>query len=221
MPSVPLLPRKKELPKLKIPRTGSLRVSARSGRLVLLVFAASTLAALCLDLGTAPGPAQAWVDRVQVLLLAGTLLVFAVLAWRRPQDLRFAALAIGFLVLLLNRELQDLLVPSARGMLQWLVALAAACALGYGLLDWRSARTGALRLLGSRSGARMLIGLALLAVTRLSGLGRLLDGWSGRQTDATTQIVLGECTALLAYALIFAAGLAYAAQRLAAPRSDA
>lgn len=206
---------------MKSPRKGSMCALARSGRLVLLVFAASMLTALCLDLGTLPGPAQAWVDRVQVLLLAGSMLVFAVVAWRRPQDLRFAALALGFFVLLLNRELQDLWPLSARGTQQWLVAVSAAVCLGYGLLGGRSALAGASRLLASHGSAKMLIGLTLLALTRLFGLERLLDELSGRQTDPLIGAAIEECTALLAYALILAAGLAYAVQRLGSPRTGA
>ena len=151
----------------------------------------------------------------QLALLAVTVLAFLHLARRSREDRRFAVLAAGLFACMLIREIDAVLDLLLDGLWQGLVTLVSATCLIYSLFDWRSTLRGMARLVVSRAGVVMIIGLAvLLAYSRLLGMGLL---WQGLLDDGYLRLfknAIEEGTELLGYVVILVASLGYVTARL-------
>lgn len=215
-------------------RNGDHRVSTaaidrgvlRTKRVVLLAFGRAALLSclvslpvclLWLDvqwLGNTVGEFSV-TELAQLALLAGTVLTLLRLAVRSGEDRRFAVLAAGFFVCMLIRESDSALDQLVDGLWQALVAFVATSCLVYGLLDWRSTLRGMARLVSSRIGLLMILGLAiLLAYSRLFGMGALWQGLLEDQYLRVFKNAAEEGSELLGYFLIASASLGFVSARI-------
>lgn len=154
-------------------------------------------------------------ELMQLACIGLTAASFARLAQRSHEDRGFATLAAGFFACMLIRELDAVLDMLVDGLWQGLVAIVAVSCVTYAALRWRLTLRGMARLLISRFGLVMTIGLALLlAYSRLLGKGAL---WQDLLEDGYVRVVknaVEESAELLGDTLILIAGLGYVGNRL-------
>jgi hypothetical protein len=154
-------------------------------------------------------------ELAQLTCIGLTAASFAWLARRSREDRSFALLAAGFFACMLIRELDAVLDMLLDGLWQGLVAVVAASCVTYAALKWRLTLRGMARLVVSRFGLVMTIGLALLlAYSRLLGKGAL---WQGLMDDGYVRVVknaVEESAELLGDTLILIAGVGYVGSRL-------
>lgn len=185
----------------------------RTGLLSCLT--ATPVAILYLDiqwLGNGVGE-RSLVEVAQLLALSCALLSFCTLAISR-NDRRFAVLASAFFTCMMIRELDAAWDLVADGLWQCLVILVASSGAIYSLLDCREMLRGMARLLASRDGLLLTLGLVLLLVySRLLGMGSLWHGLLGEQYIRPLKNAIEEGSELLGYVFIAAAGLSYAIRR--------
>lgn len=154
------------------------------------------------------------VEFAQLGLLFLIALAFAGLARREPAERRFAVLAAAFFACMLVRETDAFWDSLHDGLWQVLVAALAAGSLAFALRDWRAALSGLARLLASREGMALTLGLVLVLVySRLLGMGGLWQGLLGEEYLRVFKNAVEEGTELLGYVLVFAASAAYARRR--------
>jgi hypothetical protein len=150
----------------------------------------------------------------QLTFIALTATAFGLLARFSREDRRFATLAAGFFACMLIRELDAVLDLLFDGLWQGLALSVAATSIAYAAYDWRSTLRGMARLLASRSGMALTIGLALLlAYSRLLGMSAL---WKGLLEDNYVRIfknAVEESAELLSYTVIVVASLGYVTNR--------
>jgi hypothetical protein len=150
----------------------------------------------------------------QLSFIALTAIGFGVLARVSREDRRFATLAAGFFACMLIRELDAVLDSVFDGLWQGLALSVAVTSIAYAACDWRSTLRGMARLLASRSGMALTIGLALLlAYSRLLGMTAL---WHGLLEDNYVRVfknAVEESAELLSYTVIVVASLGYVATR--------
>lgn len=162
------------------------------------------------------------VEVAQSVLLLGCSLAFAWLAWRRPADRRFAVLAAGLFACMLIRENDALLDGIGDGLWQAMVTVVASTCLLHAAYDWRGALRGMARLMVSRAGLVMSIGLVVVLVySRLLGMGLLWQGLLDEHYLKLIKNAIEESAELLGYVLILAASLAYVGGRLIGQRQPA
>lgn len=152
------------------------------------------------------------VEFAQLGLLFLTALAFAGLARREPAERRFAVLAMAFFACMLVRETDAVWDSLHDGLWQYLVAMLAAGSLAFALRDWRAALSGLARLLASREGLALTLGLVLV-YSRLLGMGALWQGLLGEQYLRVFKNAVEEGTELLGYVLVFAASAAHVRRR--------
>jgi hypothetical protein len=158
------------------------------------------------------------VELTQAGFLIASSGAFALLAVRRADDRRFAVLASALFAVMLIREMDALLdVLLWHGAWKYLAAPLVIGALSWSLRDWRSVMAGGARMLSSRSGTVMLLGMAvLLCYSRMFGMS---SNWHAVLGDAyvrTVKNAVEETTELLGYSFILAASINYLGQRLRA-----
>jgi hypothetical protein len=162
------------------------------------------------------------VELTQLGFLLASVLAFARLARHRPEDRAAAWLVAGLFASMLVRELDALWDLLFHGCWQLLVALIAASASINAWRDRERTLPAMVRLLSTRAGTVMTVGLVLLVVySRLFGLTVI---WQGLLSDGYVRVVKNaaeEGTELLAYTFILGASLSYAAQRLRQPTRQA
>ncbi len=152
----------------------------------------------------------------QLALLVGCVLVWLRLAKGSNEDRRFATLAAGFFACMLIRESDATLDLLFDGLWQTLVILVSGICVAYSVNDWRSTLRGMARLLMSRAGVMLMVGLVLLLVySRLLGMSALWQGLLGDGYLRVLKNAIEESTELLGYVLILIASLNYLRGRLA------
>lgn len=116
---------------------------------------------------------------------------------------------------MLIREIDAVLDLLLDGLWQGLVTVVSVACLTYSLFDWRSALRGMARLVVSRAGVVMIVGLAILLVySRLLGMGLLWQGLLGDGYLRLFKNAIEEGTELLGYVIILIASLIYVTGRL-------
>lgn len=158
------------------------------------------------------------VELTQAGFLVASCSAFAMLAVRRPDDRRFAVLAAVLFAVMLIREMDALLDALLwHGAWKFLAAPLVIGALSWALRDWRAVLAGASRMLSSRSGTVMLLGMAvLLCYSRLFGMSSHWQAVLGDGYVRTVKNAVEETTELLGYSFILAASVDYLGQRLRA-----
>lgn len=210
-------PRSSTSAQIDVARAARIVLAAAARMLLLSCFISAPILLLWVDvqwLHNAVGEFSA-TEFSQLVLLAITVLGFVHLARRSRDDRRFAVLAAGLFACMLIREVDAVLDLLLDGLWQGLVTLVSVICLIYGLFDWRSMLRGMARLVISRAGVVMIIGLAiLLAYSRLLGMGLL---WQDLLDDGYLRLfknAIEESTELLGYVIILIASLGYVAGRL-------
>jgi hypothetical protein len=200
-----------------VARAARIVLAAAARMLLLSCFISAPILLLWVDvqwLRNAVGEFSA-TEFSQLVLLAITVLGFVHLARRSQDDRRFAVLAAGLFACMLIREIDALLDLLLDGLWQGLVTLVSVTCLIYSLFDWRSTLRGMARLVVSRAGVVMIIGLAiLLAYSRLLGMGLLWQGLLGDGYLRLFKNAIEESTELLGYVIILIASLRYVSARL-------
>lgn len=158
------------------------------------------------------------VELTQLGFLFASVMAFARLARHRPEE-RAAALLVGaFFACMLVRELDAVWDLLFHGCWQLLVALIASSALLNAWRDRERTVPAMVKLLSTRAGTIMTMGIVLLLVySRLFGWTVI---WRGLLSDAYVRVIKNaaeEGTELLAYTIILGASLSYVAQRLRHP----
>lgn len=158
------------------------------------------------------------VELTQEGFLAASVLAFAKLALRRPEDRHFAVLAAGFFACMFIREMDAVLDLLVHGLWKYIAVPVAVACLLYANRDWRATLSELVRFVVSRQGTVMIIGLVLLLFySRLIGMTGLWSGLLGDQYIRVFKNAIEESTELLGYTFILAASLSYAAQRIREP----
>lgn len=197
------------------------KVAAGVGRFfayaLLAAFPVLMLRQDILVLGNAVGE-DSLVEACQLALLGLSALTFALLAWCRADDRRFAVLASVFFACMLIREndaVFDLVL--FHGAWKYLVAPLAIGSLVWALRDARALLSGIARFLAAHAGTMMLLGLAiLLCFSRLFGMTEIWASVLGDGYVRTAKNAIEETGELLGYSVILAASLRYLAQRVRA-----
>lgn len=191
---------------------------AHLGRSVLLaLIMAAPVALLYADIQWLGSGVGEWslVELTQIGFLVAIVLAFVRVARARADERGFAVLAAGFFGCMLIRELDAVWDLLFHGLWSTLVAIVAASTLAYALRRRQATLAATARFLVSRSAAVMTIGLVLLLIySRLFGMTTLWHGLLSENYVRVFKNAAEECTELLAYTLIMAAALTYAAQRL-------
>lgn len=191
---------------------------AHLGRSVLLALIMATpVALLYADIQWLRDGVGEWslVELTQIGLLVTIVLAFVRVARAREDERGFAVLAAGFFGCMLIRELDAVWDLVFHGLWSLLVAVLASAALAYALRQRQATLAAIARFLASRSSTVMTIGLVLLLIySRLFGMTSLWHGLLSENYVRVFKNAAEECTELLAYTLIMAAALTYAAQRL-------
>ena len=191
---------------------------AHLGRSALLALVMATpVALLCADIQLLGDNVGEWslVELTQLGFLVATVLAFVRLARARADERGFAVLAAGFFGCMLIRELDAVWDLLFHGLWSILVAALAAASLGYALRQRQATLDATARFLRSRPAAVMTIGLVLLLIySRLFGMTTLWHGLLAENYVRVFKNAAEECTELLAYTLIMASALTYAAQRI-------
>jgi hypothetical protein len=170
-----------------------------------------------LVLGNAVGE-NSLVEACQLALLGLSMSAFALLAWRRADDRRFAVLAAVLFACMLIRE-NDAVFDAAlfHGAWKYLVAPLVIGSVFWALRDTRALLAGIARFLASHAGTMMLLGLAiLLCFSRLFGMTEIWAAVLGDGYVRTAKNAIEETGELLGYSVILAASLRYLALRVRA-----
>jgi len=197
------------------------KVAAAVGRFfayaLLAAFPVWVLRQDLLVLGNTVGE-RSMVEACQLALLASSVMAFAVLAWRRLDDRRFAGLAALFFATMLVRE-NDAVLDALlfHGAWKYLAGPLAVAGLVWAMGDARALFSGLARFVASHAGTVMLLGLViLLCFSRLFGMTEIWTTVLGEGYVRTAKNAIEETGELLGYTFILAASLRYLAQRVRA-----
>lgn len=156
------------------------------------------------------------VELTQAGFLLASMLSFAVLAWRRDDDRRFAVLAAALFGCMFVRE-QDawLDVLLFHGAWKYVGTPVALAAIAYALGDRRATLAGLARFLRSRAGTVMLLALVLLLCwSRLLGMTGIWTTVLGDGYVRGVKNAVEESSELLGYTFVLVASIGYLTQRV-------